>query len=113
MHDPCPLAVSRYDRTRLQRAREAVELFKMLAIVDRITFLEFLWHFVIIVDNIEDLFRDELKFVQPIWELRVIGKVSKHDPVAWGQLLGCQYNPMDYSKDFQSAMKKLEATRCH
>ncbi|EGZ13073.1 hypothetical protein PHYSODRAFT_334885 [Phytophthora sojae] len=96
---------SRYDRKRLQRAREAVELFNMLAM------------FVTVVDSIEELFTDDLKFVKPIWECVLVGKLSKFDPVAtqakvtWGQLLGCQNNPMQYSDEFRAAMGKLEAMR--
>ncbi|KAG6615012.1 uncharacterized protein IUM83_08711 [Phytophthora cinnamomi] len=108
---------SRRDARKLQRIREAVELFNVLAAVSRPAFLQLLGDFVVVADNFADLFTPDLIFVFPVWECYLVGTVASEDDVAdgstvsWGALFGCSEDPRQHSTEFCAAMEKLEDMR--
>ncbi|GMF39650.1 unnamed protein product [Phytophthora fragariaefolia] len=110
---------SRRDGEKLQRVREAVELFNVLATVSRPAFVQLLGEFVAVVDVVDDLFTPDFMFVFPVWECYLVGTVGSEDPVtdgstvSWGALFGCPHDPRQYSSAFCAAMDKLEEMRHH
>jgi hypothetical protein len=115
---PFPAATAlRSDRERLQRVREAMELFNALAAVSRPAFLHLLAEFVVVADNFADLFTPDFIFVYPVWDCYLVGTLSSEDhattgnPVTWGELFGCSQDPTHYSLEFRAAMDKLAVMR--
>ncbi|KAG1710026.1 hypothetical protein DVH05_017035 [Phytophthora capsici] len=105
-------------RERMRRIREALELFNVLAAVNRPAFLQLLAECVIVADNFADLFTPDFIFVHPVWECYLVGTLSSQDVVAagkgcttWGELFGCYEDPVQYSEEFCIAMDKLEKMR--
>ncbi|OWY94265.1 hypothetical protein PHMEG_00036057 [Phytophthora megakarya] len=65
--------VLRRDRKKLQRIREALELFNTLATVNRRAFLHLLTEFVVVADHFDDIFTPDMIFASPVWECYLVG----------------------------------------
>ncbi|KAE8996398.1 hypothetical protein PR002_g19334 [Phytophthora rubi] len=114
---PIPFPASRHDGEKLQRIREAMELFNVLATVSRPAFVQLLADCVVVADNFDDLLTPDFLFVFPVWECYLVGTVGSEDVVAegstvsWGALFGCPDDPREYSTEFCAAMETLEEMR--
>ncbi|KAK1943403.1 hypothetical protein P3T76_004799 [Phytophthora citrophthora] len=107
----------RGNRERMRQIREALELFNVLAVVNRPAFLHFLAECIVVADNFADLFTPDFIFVHPVWECYLVGTLRSEDVeqgtgcVTWGELFGCDEDPVQYSEEFCVAMDKLEKMR--
>jgi hypothetical protein len=106
----------RSNRQRLQRVREAVELFDRLAAVDNAAFESLLSEFLIYRSPRRTGTARRPHVVWPTWEFQLTGPLPPGDAtesqsaVTWGQLLGCPDDPWKTSSAFRSAMGTLKAT---
>ncbi|POM74258.1 Hypothetical protein PHPALM_8821 [Phytophthora palmivora] len=98
----------------LQTVREAIEIFNMLAAVDKTAFVTLLPEFTDVVREIWDI-SDGPRLIRLVWDCTLVGQLSPSDPVAskhsvtWGELFGCPNDPWEYSEKFRDAMHRLEA----
>ncbi|KAE9221147.1 hypothetical protein PF005_g7210 [Phytophthora fragariae] len=100
-------AATRGDRQHLQRVREAIDLFQVLALVNSAAFADLIFDFYDGVSGPNCVIRLE-------WRLFLIGSIAPDDPAAtkptvtWGELLGFPGNPWDISSDFCDAMRRVK-----
>ncbi|KAG1710025.1 hypothetical protein DVH05_017034 [Phytophthora capsici] len=104
----------RKDRVFLQTVREAIELFNVLAEVDKAAVVGLLPGNTDIIRELWDL-SDTSRGIQLIWDCTLVGQLSPNDLVAskpsvtWGELFGCPDDPWEYAEDFREAMYRLES----